>query len=219
MCFAPAVALAKRLVRSGVDALIIEGAEAGGHIGPVSTSVLAQEILPQIREVPIFVAGGIGRGEAIRVLSADGRRGLPARHAIRVRHRVDRPSRSSSRLHSGQRAGRRDLGSGRSGSAGDSGARAGQPGYASNSRQRSAGGRPVPGGETLQDEAQLEIELFWAGSLKRAVVEGDVDSGSLMAGQSVGMVTREQPTGRSFPIWWIRRSPRLPISSFERSFE
>src|SRR3546814_20554290 len=40
--------------------------EAGGHIGPVSTSVLAQEILPELaHELPIFVAGGIGRGEAI----------------------------------------------------------------------------------------------------------------------------------------------------------
>src|ERR1700723_2959103 len=39
--------------------------EAGGHIGAVSTSVLAQEILPVIHEVPVFVAGGIGRGEAI----------------------------------------------------------------------------------------------------------------------------------------------------------
>jgi enoyl-[acyl-carrier protein] reductase II len=46
VCFAPSLALAKKLVRSGADALVIEGMEAGGHIGPVSTSVLAQEILP-----------------------------------------------------------------------------------------------------------------------------------------------------------------------------
>jgi enoyl-[acyl-carrier protein] reductase II len=52
------------------------------------------------------------------------------------------------------------------------------------------------GGEISQDEAQLQIELFWAGALKRAVVEGDVDRGSLMAGQSVGMVTCEQPTDK-----------------------
>ncbi len=65
MCFAPAVALAKKLVRSGADAIVIEGMEAGGHIGPVSTSVLAQEILPVIRDVPVFVAGGIGRGQAM----------------------------------------------------------------------------------------------------------------------------------------------------------
>jgi enoyl-[acyl-carrier protein] reductase II len=48
ICFAPTVALGKKLLRSGADALVIEGSEAGGHIGPVSTSVLAQEILPAL---------------------------------------------------------------------------------------------------------------------------------------------------------------------------
>ena len=48
VCFAPALAIAKKLVRSGADALVIEGMEAGGHIGPVATSVLAQEILPGV---------------------------------------------------------------------------------------------------------------------------------------------------------------------------
>jgi len=65
LCFAPTLTIAKRLVKLGVDALIIEGMEAGGHIGPVSTGVLVQEILPHITEVPVFVAGGIGRGEMI----------------------------------------------------------------------------------------------------------------------------------------------------------
>ncbi|MBX9726890.1 MAG: nitronate monooxygenase, partial [Rickettsiales bacterium] len=65
IAFAPTPAIGKKLVRMGVDALIIEGTEAGGHIGPVSTSVLAQEILPVIHDVPVFVAGGIGRGEAM----------------------------------------------------------------------------------------------------------------------------------------------------------
>ena len=48
-------------------------------------------------------------------------------------------------------------------------------------------------GELTKEEAQLEIEHFWAGALRRAVIEGDVETGSIMAGQSVGMVTREQP--------------------------
>ena len=43
-------------------------------------------------------------------------------------------------------------------------------------------------------DAQLGIEHFWAGALKRAVIDGDVENGSLMAGQSVGMVKAEQPT-------------------------
>ncbi len=58
IAFAPALVLAKRFMKSGVDALVIEGSEAGGHIGPVSLTVLAQEILPHIRDVPVFVAGG-----------------------------------------------------------------------------------------------------------------------------------------------------------------
>jgi enoyl-[acyl-carrier protein] reductase II len=49
-------------------------------------------------------------------------------------------------------------------------------------------------GELSQKEAQLEIEHFWAGALRRAVIDGDIEGGSLMAGQSVGMVTREQST-------------------------
>ena len=43
-------------------------------------------------------------------------------------------------------------------------------------------------------EAQLQIEHYWAGALRRAVIDGDVETGSVMAGQSVGMVTQEQPT-------------------------
>ena len=48
-------------------------------------------------------------------------------------------------------------------------------------------------GELTKEQAQLEIEHFWAGALRRAVIEGDVETGSVMAGQSVGMVSREQP--------------------------
>jgi len=49
-------------------------------------------------------------------------------------------------------------------------------------------------GELSQKDAQLEIEHFWAGALRRAVIDGDVETGSLMAGQSVGLVSREQST-------------------------
>ena len=64
-------------------------------------------------------------------------------------------------------------------------------------------------GELSQKEAQLEIEHFWAGALRRAVIDGDVEAGSLMAGQSVGMVTREQSDrARSSTSWSSRRSPR-----------
>jgi enoyl-[acyl-carrier protein] reductase II len=48
-------------------------------------------------------------------------------------------------------------------------------------------------GKVEMAEAQLQIEHYWAGALKRAAIDGDVESGSIMAGQSVGMVTREEP--------------------------
>ena len=49
-------------------------------------------------------------------------------------------------------------------------------------------------GALSKEAAQLEIEHFWAGALRRAVIEGDTDHGSVMAGQSVGMVSKEEPT-------------------------
>ena len=55
--------------------------EAGGHIGAISTSVLAQEILPFLDEVPVFVAGGIGRGEAIAAYLEMGAVGVQLGHS------------------------------------------------------------------------------------------------------------------------------------------
>ena len=75
MCFAPALVLAKRMVKSGADALILEGTEAGGHIGPVATNILVQEILPHVKDVPVFVAGGIGSGEMMAAFLAMGAAG------------------------------------------------------------------------------------------------------------------------------------------------
>jgi enoyl-[acyl-carrier protein] reductase II len=51
-------------------------------------------------------------------------------------------------------------------------------------------------GSVDMTEAQLRIEHFWAGALRRAVIDGDVENGSLMAGQSVGMVTQEEPVAQ-----------------------
>ena len=59
------MSIAKKMIFYGIDSLVLEGSEAGGHIGPVSINVLIQDILPEIKEVPVFVAGGIGRGEII----------------------------------------------------------------------------------------------------------------------------------------------------------
>jgi enoyl-[acyl-carrier protein] reductase II len=194
MCFAPALPFARRLVRSGADALIIEGTEAGGHIGPVSTSVLAQEILPGLTEVPVFVAGGIGRGEMIAsYLEMDAAGCQLGTRFVCASESIAHPRFKQAFI----RASARDA----------------MPSIQLDPRfpvipvralvnaatrrfqetQRQVIDRFVSG-ELSQKQAQLEIEHYWAGALRRAVIEGDVENGSVMAGQSVGMVTREQPT-------------------------
>lgn len=194
VCFTPALALARKLVRGGVDALVVEGMEAGGHIGPVSTSVLAQEILPAVTEVPVFVAGGIGRGEAIVAYLEMGAAGCQlGTRFVCATESIAHPRfkqafiRASARdaVTSVQLDPRfpvipvRALAN-----------RATQRFLEMQRRTIDA----VDRGEMDQKAAQLAIEHFWAGSLRRAAVDGDVEEGSLMAGQSVGMVTREQST-------------------------
>ena len=65
MCFfATTLSIAKKMISYGIDSLILEGSEAGGHIGPVSINV-KPGYFTEINEVPVFLAGGIGRGEVI----------------------------------------------------------------------------------------------------------------------------------------------------------
>jgi enoyl-[acyl-carrier protein] reductase II len=194
VCFAPALVLAKKLVRSGAEAIVIEGNEAGGHIGPVSTAVLAQEVLPHMTEVPVFVAGGIGRGEAIRSYLEMGAAGVQLGTRFVCAHEsIAHPNFKRAFI----RASARDA----------------MPSVQLDTRfpvipvraltnpateRFAATQRAVierfSRGELSQKDAQLEIEHFWAGALRRAVIDGDVENGSLMAGQSVGLVSCEQST-------------------------
>lgn len=194
ICFAPTLAMGKKLVRSGVDALVIEGMEAGGHIGPVSTSVLAQEILPHLAaDVPIFVAGGIGRGEAIAAWLDMGAAGVQlGTRFVCATECIAHPAFKKAFLRASAR---------------DAVAsvqidprlpvipvralkNAGTEAFTAKQREVA---QMLDDGQLDMAEAQIEIEKFWAGALRRAVIDGDVDNGSVMAGQSVGMVTREEP--------------------------
>ena len=194
ICFAPTLALAKKLVRSGADAIVIEGMEAGGHIGPVATSVLAQEILPEIADdVPIFVAGGIGRGEAIAGYLEMGAAGVQlGSRFVCANESIAHPNFKKAFIRASAR---------------DAVAsvqidprlpvipvralkNAGTEAFTA--KQREVANR-LDEGLVDMAEAQLEIEHYWAGALRRAVIDGDVENGSLMAGQSVGMVNKEEP--------------------------
>lgn len=192
-CFAPSLVVAKKLARMGADALIIEGTEAGGHIGPVATSVLAQEILPHVRSVPVFIAGGIGRGEAIAAYLEMGAAGVQlgtrfvCAHESMAHFQFKRAFIKAS-------------------------ARDAVPSVQLDSRFPVIPVRALVNdgmrrfvdtqrevieqfnrGELSKQQARLAIEHFWDGALKRAVLEGDITCGSLMAGQSVGMVTCQEP--------------------------
>ncbi len=194
LCFAPTVALAKKLLRSGADAMVIEGSEAGGHIGPVATSVLAQEILPVLAdEHLVFVAGGIGRGEAIAGYLEMGACGvqLGTRFACATES-IAHPDfkkaffRANARdaVTSVQVDPRLPVIPVRA---------LKNKGTEEFTAKQIEVARMLDAGEVDMMAAQLEIEHFWAGALRRAVIDGDVESGSIMAGQSVGMVTREEP--------------------------
>lgn len=194
LCFAPALSLAKKLIRSGVDAIVIEGMEAGGHIGPVSTSVLVQEILPEISDqVPVFVAGGIGRGEMIAAYLEQGAAGVQiGTRLVCATECIAHPAfkkafmRASARdaVASVQIDPRLPVIPVRA---------LKNAGTEAFTRKQIEVAAMLDRGEVDMAAAQLEIEHYWAGALRRAVIDGDVENGSLMAGQSVGMVKSEEP--------------------------
>ncbi|MBN2049869.1 MAG: nitronate monooxygenase [Spirochaetales bacterium] len=196
LCFAPTVGIARTLVKSGVDALIIEGSEAGGHIGPVSTSVLAEQILPKIKEVPVFVAGGIGNGILMVHYLMMGAAGVQL--GTRFAAAAESPAHpdfkkalikatSKDALPTAQfdprlpvipvralvNEGTRDF----------------------NTLQLGLLAQIQRGAMDVR-EAAFKLEEFWLGALRRAAVEGDVMRGSVMAGQSVALVRSVQPVER-----------------------
>lgn len=191
--FAPSAGIARKLVKMGCDGIIIEGMEAGGHIGPVATSVLAQEILPAIREVPVFVAGGIGRGEAIAAYLEMGAAGVQlGTKFVCATESIAHDNFKQAFI----RANARDA----------------MPSVQIDpdfpvipvravvnkatdefTRTQHEVIKEFREGRLDKKEAQLKIEHFWAGALRRAVIDGDIERGSIMAGQSVGMVDKIQP--------------------------
>ncbi len=193
LCFASTGSIAARMIDYGADALILEGSEAGGHIGHVSTVVLLQEILFNFPSVPIFVAGGIATGKLIAHLVLMGAAGAQmgtrfvmaeecAAHPrfkdvfirARAREAISTPQYSAKLPVVSVRA-------------------------LNNHAMEHFGElqlqllEKLRLGEVNRQDAQFKVEEYWVGSLRRAAVDGDVEEGSLMAGQSVGLVNRVQP--------------------------
>lgn len=191
--FAPSAGIGRKLIKTGASALVIEGMEAGGHIGPVSTSVLAQEILPEITDVPVFVAGGIGRGDLMASYLEMGAAGVQlGTRFVCATESIAHENFKKLFINSAARDAMPSV----------------QidpdfpviPVRAITNKATEAFTRTQAeviaefrSGKLDKKEAQLKIEHFWAGALRKAVIDGDVENGSVMAGQSVGMVTQVQP--------------------------
>ncbi len=192
-CFAPTESLALKLVDLGVDGLVLEGSEAGGHIGPVALNVLLQQILFTVDSVPIFVAGGIATGKMMAHLLMMGAAGIQMGTRFVL---SDECCAHSAFKESFQKARARDA--------------MATPQF--DSRLPVVPVRALKNSGTLEfgklqyellhkldnniidrETAQMEVEKFWVGALRTAVVEGDVKQGSLMAGQSVGLVNEVKP--------------------------
>jgi len=193
LCFASNDSIAERMIAYGADALILEGSEAGGHIGHVSTIVLIQQVLFHYPQIPVFVAGGVASGRMIAHLLLMGAAGVqmgtifamaeesPAHPAFKERFRKARareafatPQYSSALPVVAVRA-LKNKGSEEFG------------------KLQLELIKKLERGEIHRAQAQYEVEKYWVGALRRAVQDGDVEYGSLMAGQSVGLIHETRP--------------------------
>lgn len=192
LCFASTEMLAQRLLSFGVDGLILEGTEAGGHIGHVSLTVLLQQVLFHCDTVPVFVAGGIATGRLMAHLLMLGAAGvqLGTRFAVARECNVHpdfKKALINASARDAQPAGQLD---------------SGLPVVAVRALRNEATREferlqvnliaQLDAGHISRKDAQAQVEHFWVGGLHRAAVDGDVRRGSVMAGQSVGLVDREE---------------------------
>ncbi len=192
MCFASTLSIAQRMVRYGADAIILEGMEAGGHVGHVSLTVLLQQVLFELENIPVFVAGGIGSGKMAAHMFLMGAAGVQ----LGTRFAVAKESCADDKFKQVFfRANARDAIS--------------TPQYDSrlpvvavralrNKGMEAFGTlqlellKKMDAGEMHREEAQMEVEKYWMGALRSAVIDGDVKEGSLMAGQSVGLINKSE---------------------------
>ena len=187
LAFASNESIARRMIRSGVDGLMLEGSEAGGHIGHVSLIILLQQILFEIEDIPVFVAGGIATGRLMAHLLLMGAAGvqmgtrfvmteecnihpkfIEAFVKARARDAIATPA-VGSELNVVAVRGIRNKG---------------MNDFANLQMKLIQKNRD---GEISKKEAQYQVENYWVGALRDAAIDGKIDNGSLMAGQSVGL--------------------------------
>lgn len=194
LCFASTVSIAERMIKFGADGIILEGSEAGGHIGHVSSVILMQQVLYKFSDqIPMFMAGGMATGKMMAHALLMGAAGvqLGTRFVMteeanvhekfkdvfiraNARDAISTPQYDSKLPVVAVRALRNK----------------GMDNFGKLQLELLKG---MEAGTIHRADAQEEVEKYWMGALRRAAVEGDIDYGSLMAGQSVGLVDKVVP--------------------------
>ncbi|MCI8275024.1 MAG: enoyl-[acyl-carrier-protein] reductase FabK [Lachnospiraceae bacterium] len=169
------VALAKRMERSGVDAVVAEGSEAGGHIGELTTMALLPQVADAV-EIPVIGAGGAGDGRGVAAMFMLGAEAVQVGTRFVVAHESIVHENYKKKILSAK-----DIDSvvtGRS---------TGHPVRTLRNKTTREYLKLEKEGATFE-----ELENLTIGGLRKAVVEGDADRGSVMAGQIAGMISKEQ---------------------------
>ncbi len=177
----PAPVLAKRLERYGVDGFIAEGTESGGHVGEMATMALIPQVVDAV-DVPVVAAGGIADGRQMAAAFALGACGVQVGTCLLAS--VECPVHENYKQAVIKAKATDTVVTGRS---------TGAPVRVLKNKMAQA---------YLQMEKNSppreELEKLTLGSLRRAVVDGDVDNGSFMAGQVAGMVQEIRPLREIF---------------------
>lgn len=172
----PSVALGVRLERAGADALIVEGTEAGGHVGELTTMALVPQVADAV-SIPVVAAGGIADGRQLLAAFALGASGVQVGTCLLVSEECP--------IHENYK---QAILKARDTDTTVTGRIAGVPvRILKNKMAREYIKREKQGA------GKEELESYTLGSLRRAVFDGDVDSGSLMAGQVAGMCNCIRP--------------------------
>lgn len=171
----PSVAIAKRMVRSGADAVIAEGTESGGHVGELTTMVLVPQVVDAV-DVPVIAAGGIGDGRGVAAAFMLGAEGVQiGTRFLSAFECTVHPNYKQKILNA------KDI---------DTVVTGRSTGHPVRTLKNKLSRKFIEL-ESANATAE-ELEQLGVGALAKAVVQGDMEYGSIMAGQIAAMVNKEQ---------------------------
>ncbi|MDU6984477.1 MAG: enoyl-[acyl-carrier-protein] reductase FabK [Terrisporobacter othiniensis] len=171
----PSVAIAKRMEKFGADAVIVEGMEAGGHIGQLTTMSLVPQVVDAV-DIPVIAAGGIGDGRGMAASLMLGACGVQMGTRFLVSDECKVHENYKDRVLNAK-----DIDTEVTGTSTSHPVR-----VLRNKLTREY----IKLEKTNADP--VEIEALGKGALRRAVVDGDINNGSVMAGQIAGLVSKKQ---------------------------